>query len=254
MTLVKYTRPLTFVLALIFVTIPFISTSSVLTLSLNGQDVSGKTITIEGKKSDEMIKASFVITNTSGKALQVKVRKTEILTVPGTLNAFCLGECFPPAVLESPNPLQVAANSSTPKDLFYAEYYPSGLSGTSEIKYEVIDVSNSANTISVVIRFDARDITNSTLFPAKDPEFHIYPNPLHNGQCAITIPELPAQSPARLVISDQKGCIESKIIPPDQGSRIILNLEEKSNGIYTLSIFSGIKLIYTEKLMIIRNK
>ena len=124
MILFRYTRHFTFMMTIWFVITPFLSFSSVLTLYLGGQDVSGKTITLEGKKSDEQIKASFVIANTSGKAIQVKVRKTEIRTIPGTLNAFCLGECFPPAVVESPNPLQITANSSTAKDLFYAEYYP----------------------------------------------------------------------------------------------------------------------------------
>jgi hypothetical protein len=157
-------------------------------------------------------------------------------------------------VLESPNPLQVAANSSTPKDLFYAEYYPNGQAGISEIKYEVFDVASSANTIWVVIRFDAREITNSPFFRTKDPEWHIYPNPAHSGQCTITIPQLLLQLPYRLVLTGPDGRTESVIIPAYMGNRIILNLEGKSNGIYTLTLLLGNKMIFTEKLVVVRNK
>jgi hypothetical protein len=105
-----------------------------------------------------------------------------------------------------------------------------------------------------VIRFDAREITHSVLFGAKHPEFHVHPNPATSLQCAITIPKIPAQTPARLVITDQKGCTESMIIPPNQGNRIILNLEGKSNGIYILSLLSENKIIFTEKLILVRNQ
>jgi len=251
MRLNQYTRLIIFLSAFLLAASPSFSLAPDLILSMNGQDVTGKTVTIEGKNNDELIKASFVLSNTSGKAIQVKVRKTAIKTIPGSQNAVCLGECFPPALLESPNPFQLAANASTPAGIFYAEYYPNGQAGTSEIRYEVFDIANIANTVSVVIRFDARDITNSLLSPEKRTEFHVSPNPALNGLCTITFPPLPSPwVPDRLVITDQAGRRESVIISTDQRNQCILSLEGKANGMYFLSVFSGNRQLFTEKLIV----
>jgi hypothetical protein len=238
---------------LVQLTFAFHAVAGTLTISFDGQIVSDKSITVEGKKSDEAIKASFVITNTSGLAVQVKVRKTEIKLVAGTLNSFCMGECYSPSVTESVNPFTIGSNQSTGKDVFYTEYFPNGIPGISEIKYEVTDVNNRNNVVSITVNYIAKEMTILEEKSGNEIQLNIFPVPVIGEFFIVQCTSVPEFLPSKLEIHGISGVLHFSGEMAVSQKQFLVSTARLSNGWYIATLNSKGKII-TQRKFILRRK
>lgn len=94
------------------------------------------------------------VKNISSSDLTIKLRRTVIDSVSGSLNQICFGGlCFAPEVWDSPtvetlNPGEVISDES-----FSGHYLPNGRSGLSKIRYTFYNVLNPNDTASFIVNF-----------------------------------------------------------------------------------------------------
>jgi len=236
----------------ILVIFAFQAVSGTINIYFDGQVVSDKSITVEGKKSDEALKASLVVTNTSALAVQVKVRKTEIKLVAGASNSFCMGECYPPSVTESVSPFSIGANQSTAKDIFYTEYYPNGIQGISEIKYEVFDISNRNNLVSVTISYVAKEFTVLEEKPSNESRLNIFPVPVSGEFFTVYCCSAPEFLPSTLEIHDISGVSQFCADLKDPQKQFQLSTIGFNSGWYIATLSSKRKIILQRKFILLR--
>jgi hypothetical protein len=102
-----------------------------------------------------IMKFPLAVKNISSSDIQVKVRRSEISTVEGSINYFCFGNCYIPEISESSEAVTISAGGIV--DIFYADYEPGKEKGTSEIHYHFFDINNVKNPTSVIAKFSDTD-------------------------------------------------------------------------------------------------
>jgi len=96
---------------------------------------------------------NFDISNISEEDLNVRVRRTEISLIQGTVNVFCwAGLCYPPFVDESPNSV-IIPSGTIHSDDFSAHYNPNSMIGTSTIMYTFFDDNNPSDSVCFIAEF-----------------------------------------------------------------------------------------------------
>jgi hypothetical protein len=98
-----------------------------------------------------IMKFPLAVKNASSSDIQVKVRRSEVSIVEGSLNYFCFGNCYTPEISESFEAINISAGGMV--DIFYADYELGTEKGTSEIHYHFFDVNNVKNPTSVIAMF-----------------------------------------------------------------------------------------------------
>jgi len=97
-------------------------------------------ITLTDDVNVAMMAIEVGVKNVGSTALDVKTRKFEVSIIPGSVNMFCWGLCFPPYIFESPDPINIAPGETCEE--FSGEYQPNGNSGVSIIRYTFFDMNN----------------------------------------------------------------------------------------------------------------
>lgn len=117
------------------------------------------------------------VKNITSQELSVKVRRTIIDTIPGTINYFCwAGQCFSPSIYDSPNSELIAAGATTGSDRFYADYFSNDTQGITKIRYTFYNEFNVNDTASVIVYFSYGYLSVNDLL-AKSTISNAYPNP-----------------------------------------------------------------------------
>lgn len=159
--------------------------------ALSVQLSSGPTLTVVGGYTQTTpLAATFTITNTGTRALDLGLQRQVIQNVAGSQNNFCFGVgCYPPTVSIAPQPINLAAGATD--NSFIGDYEPLGYSGIAIIRYAVYDLNGSgvsADTAYVTVTFDAsrpnglaEELAQSALLSAP------FPNPAAVGE-TITLP------------------------------------------------------------------
>ncbi len=119
----------------------------------NENEVSNTEINIKEITSDGEVKVVINIKNNSSNAIEVKVRKNVREDIDGAENTFCLGSCFDPSVTESPTSITIEAGETTGSDDFYVLYLPHGNVGNAEIIYEVFNIEDEDDNVTVTVNF-----------------------------------------------------------------------------------------------------
>lgn len=218
-----------------------------LTLSHSGNDVSNNVVNIDGAPSDE-IKVIFSITNTSNSSINVKVKKRVNEDIEGADNTFCLTSCFSPDVYESPEHYTIGAGETTGSEVFYVQFYPNGLSGNAQISYEVFNVDNAEDKVTVTVNYN---ITPTGINNEKvNVNVKAFPNPTVGPFVNFSISLPSSVSKPKLVVYNLLGVkvAEKEIGTANQS--IELDVSHLSKGIYLYSILSGNKMIITKKLIV----
>ncbi|MGB3841667.1 MAG: T9SS type A sorting domain-containing protein [Bacteroidales bacterium] len=114
------------------------------------------------------------IENISNTDKNVKVKKNEILIVPGSENTFCWGMCYTSSVYISTKYITIQAHTTNNAD-FYGEYYPKGNLGTSIIMYTFFDINNPDDSVSVVAFYIATPVNTENFDLCNN--YSLYPNP-----------------------------------------------------------------------------
>lgn len=205
----------------------------------------GDTITVSGTITSTIVVYAFV-ENLTSSPIDVKVRKIEIDTVPGSKNYLCWGLCFDPIVYVSPDPITINGNSINDID-FSGDYKAQGNSGITKIRYVFFDENNPSDSVYIQVHFDAitgiKDISKDIKFS------NAYPNP---ASASTTISySLPKNSNnARIVIRDLLGATVKEIPITDFKGKKTITTSDMQDGIYFYSLVLDEKIITTKRLII----
>jgi hypothetical protein len=225
-------------------------------LSLSWEDVeiaNGDTIYVYGELTEDLfyIMASHaVVTNNSDRTLQVKVKRTEIDVVEGSINMFCWGACFPPDIDISPEPTPIEAGASTDDYFFYGDYVPQGNNGTSIIKYTFFNTDDEEDEVAMTVFYV---VSPASLYDlqARTTFGNAYPNPARN-QVSFDF-ELPSglQS-ASIRIFNMLGKKVSEVAINSGMRRVAIPVHEFGEGLYFYSLVINGETTSTRKLVIQR--
>ncbi len=147
--------------------------SQTLTLSWEGQTL-GDSLLVMGLTTDNELVAHVVVTNNTGNSMGIKVKRSPLEIVGGSVNYFCwAGNCYPPSVSQSPGYLTLGAGQSSGDEDFSGHYMPNGNYGDSFIEYEFFNMDNEDEYVKVVVQF----ATTIAGIDEHDLDVNIYPNP-----------------------------------------------------------------------------
>jgi hypothetical protein len=210
---------------------------------------SGASIQIVGNPTDLVIQAVVYIKNNSDVAKDVKVKKVIHAgdTLPGTVNTFCWGLCFPPTTYVSPFSQNIDRGDTCRQ--FAGDYNPNNVPGISEITYVFFDASNTNDSVSVLVRYNGSpsgindDLARQIKFSAA------YPNPAVNVVYAdYTIPE--SVSRASIVITNMLGSKVKEVSLNDRSGKARIPVSDLMNGIYFYSLRADNQLLLTRKFVV----
>lgn len=219
-----------------------------LQLSRNGEDVSNAEINVTGLSTDNIIDVSFIITNISESEISVKVRKNVIEDIEDSFNTICFGTCYLPQVTESPDPCTLNAGESTYEGFFAVDFSPEGNSGTAKIVYEVFNVDNPDDKVSVTVNF----IISPTGIGVnkKDIGLQAYPNPT-TGELVYVDYSLPSSvQNATFTVYNMLGVKVYEMAIENRSGKIDFPTNGFPKGIYLYSIEANGSRLATKRLIV----
>lgn len=249
-------KVLSFILLSSFV---FAGFSQSIQLYQGGQQLNNnQTITFTSTADVNMIgspETLIGVKNVSNDVIPIKVKKTIIDTVTGTVNSFCWGQCFDSRVMYSPNPLYIESGE-TDNSSFYAEFWPNGHTGATSIQYTFFkfegDIETIIDSASVIITFVINPASVQQFISENSSLSNARPNPASN------FTQIPYQIPssingnAQIVVKNLLGAsVFTENVKPGNG-KIYVNTSDFDAGIYFYSLVINNETYFTKKLVIKR--
>jgi len=146
---------------------------------VDNNDITGGSITVQGVPSDNLLELPLKITNNSGSAIDVKVKKEEISIVTGSENYFCWGSCYTPDVTVSVDFITIDAGA-TDSHGFTGDYKPKGNEGETSIRYTFFDMNNTSDEAVVTVKYNASNSTKITTVKNEGYISKVFPVPATN--------------------------------------------------------------------------
>jgi len=185
-------------------------------------------LTVTGPANNTEMIIELDVTNTSGTAMDVLVKKVENYVVAGSENTFCwAGLCYAPFVYVSPNSVNIGAGV-THTDDFSGHYNPWSNAGESSISYVFYDAANINDSIMVTVFF-----TTGTIGYAENliADFNIsdpYPNPASSyvkfdydlsevGNTSIKIYSLVGSLVREIKLTNNSGTLQVNTVDLEEG-------------------------------------
>ena len=146
-----------------------------LTLKYGDADVTGDTVDVTGLVTTDYFEVKIAVTNNRQSAVNLKVRKVELVSTSQGENSFCWGECYTPAVTLSPAAIRIGSGA-TDRNSFIADYRPNQEAGHSLVRYTFFDTADTTIQAKVFISWEIgtssrEDMLNNRLM------INVYPNP-----------------------------------------------------------------------------
>lgn len=196
-----------------------------LSLSYDDEPI-GDTLLVVGLTSDYEIVAHAIVTNNTGSEMDVKVQRTKLDVISGTLDYFCWGDnCYPPSLDESPTPFTIGAGQSTDELDFSAHYEPRDHFGDSFIEYKFFNANDEDENVKVVVQYAATTVGINE----HDLNVNVYPNPA-SDQVNIAL----SCNMNKVSVYDYKGKLIRSTQVEDKKYR--MNVSQLNPGIYILKI------------------
>lgn len=215
--------------------------SSAQSLSTNGM-----VPVIYGYSTDFQLQSEFEVINNSANDLNVYLEKHELSIVPGSTNNFCWGpQCYGPSTFVSPSPSLISANGGVDVT-FRGDYQPNGFPGASQIGYCFYDGNNTADSVCVIITFDAT-ATGINNLPAANNYATVYPSPANN---MATLSYNFKDTKGEFKVYDVLGNLVRTIIPKNQSGTLVLQVSDLKQGVYFVSMVSNGKSLANTKLIV----
>lgn len=196
-----------------------------------------------------IITSEAVVTNSSSSQMNVKVSSQDLTVLGGTVNYFCWGQCFEPGVFVSPNHITLQPGESV-SDMFYGDYKPEGVSGTSTIKYCFYNGQSPSDSVCYIATFTAFPVgidgAASRLKGMGDP----YPNPAINFT-NIKYGLGTAQA-AKMEVFDMLGQKVRTITIDKADGAIKLDVTGLRPGVYLIRLENAGKPVATRRLNVVR--
>jgi len=210
--------------------------------------VSNDTVYMTGTITDDLLELHIKVKNLTDKEIEVKVRKTEISIVDGSVNTFCWGgSCFMPTVFTSPLSTSIRANG-TDFNSFAGDYEPSGMAGTSVISYTFFNVQNEEDSVMVTAFYQVGADGIHSIDLARN--IKVYPNPIRDN---FTIEfETPSNDPYKIRLYNLEGKMIKEFEPVIQASKHFYNVEDIANGYAIIDISNSEGLAIRRKILVNR--
>ncbi len=218
----------------------------------NGKDLTNQSITVYIDQRKPFEHSDFFIVNDKGDEIRVLVRKLEDKILAGSQNSFSLvNKYIDSDIRVSGNYLLIPAYMASNKGEFLIEYFAEGRSGTSVITYEFYSLDELFEPVTLTVKFVSGmfSANASEAIPSRisDPR----PNPARDFTIFDYSLPLDARS-ARLVVRNLTGTVVMEVPLPPTGSRIRVETNSLSNGVYLYSFLVNEQVVLTRKLVISR--
>lgn len=234
-------------LSLLFAFMAYTVVSQNYTVNFNGENVSNSEFNVNGISSTEYIKVVLNITNNSSAPINIKVRRNVRNNIEGSINLFCLGNCYDPSVSESPVHLTVLAGATTGENDFYVQFFPEGNTGTAKIKYDVFNADNPEEVVSVTVNF----VITTTGINSLYSNASLSVSGLLNQQGMLRVGySLPSAKNGKIFITNILGVRVAEIILNDRFGNIELPVASLPKGIYICSLQTDGKVLTAKKFVV----
>lgn len=235
----KYLLLLTFVF-----TVGYTNAQS-LSVSVNDVNCSNGEVTVSGNPTDDHLKVVFNVTNLSSSQISVKLKRNIIQNVEGMFSSFCIGDCYDPSVDESTSNFNIEAGATTGREDIYIDLYPEGLEGIMIIAFEIYNVNNVDDKVTVTVSFNISSTgfnlltNNSTLNISSNSS---------NTTVSYSISKQSASS--KMVITNILGVRQFELPINEQTGRIELPTGNLPRGIYICSLQSAGRTVVAKKFIV----
>ncbi|MBN1338117.1 MAG: T9SS type A sorting domain-containing protein [Bacteroidales bacterium] len=219
--------------------------------SLSLSDVDGNIpangTVVVGGPPDEELKAKVFVTNNSLDTVNIIVRRIVNYAVPGSVNQFCWGLCYPPGVNQSTVVVPIDPGAVNNTD-FEGDYNPGGNSGVSRITYVFINADDSTDFTALTINFDIEVTGVSESILSSLALSDAYPNPADdyvNFNYSI--------KPDYKITLAIFNLLGSKVMEKDLDvykSKVSFYTGGLDEGIYFYSVMAGNDILKTQKLIV----
>lgn len=236
------------IFAITLVSLTVIS-QNIIILDHSGNDIGGTTLIKEGVNTESVVSLELDIKNNSASSMDIKVRKTEIEITPGHDNFFCLGQCYPPSVFESPS-ITIDAGVTLPGSAgFSCDVEPNGNGGITRMAYTFFDADNESDSVQVFVDFQISPYSNSIIENISGNFIsEAFPNPATNF-VNFNYGYLPTSN-ASVRIHNLLGSEIMLIGLSNSDNRVTIPVNDLMKGIYFWSFIVDEKVIKTERLII----
>ena len=224
---------------LIFFIVAILSTTYInaqsLSLSWDGHDLADTVMVMVEPDGEEATVFHAVVTNNSDNIVNVKVLRTNIDVLEGTVNSFCFAtQCYPPFLDESGDYLPVPAGGSSPEDDFKGEFTANGVLGISIVKYKFFNKDNTDDFAEVVVKYNSSEV---------------YPNPANQNVSLDYRFDVNVDA-ASIKIVNLLGSVVKEVEMNQNAGKISIDISDLNNGIYFYSVVVNNEILRTKKLVI----
>lgn len=230
------------------------SLAAVYSQSLTLSDVDGNTIesgstVVFGGTTDETIESHIYITNTTGSAMDITVKKVEVELVDGSNNTFCVGiNCYPPSTYVS-SPFTIEAGATN--ESFHGEYNANGNEGISTITYIFKPTASPNDSVYATVEYQAPPEAINEMFLDENVLSKAYPNP-SNTYAKIDYSFGSNPGNVQVVFFNVLGMEVYKEEIANTSGTLEINTQNWHNGIYYYMILAG-KEKFSAKKMIVKH-
>jgi len=196
-----------------------------------------------------ILQGEGTVENTNGaSAVDVRVKRITVDTVPGSQNYFCWEQCYEPPTSISPTAMSIAPGQRI--DQFYADYKPNGNPGISTLIYCFYNDANEADSVCTTVRFSASPVGIQDVFLGNQSGIsESYPNPA-KSVAKINYALSAGWNKAELMVYSMLGAQVRKInLLEDQGT-LKLNVSDLPSGMYFYTLMVDDKSIATKKMLV----
>lgn len=193
------------------------------------------------------MQSHFEVHNIGYSTINVRVKKTHISIISGTMNTFCWGTCYDTSVYISGNVIAIAAGSSNHDD-FSGDYFPKGHLGQSTIMYTFFNNSDPNDSICVNVVYVATPVSIEEATPMIEFS-NAYPNPA-SSIVYFNYTLRPGSYNAEIVISNLLGGEVIRKAIPISGSKASIDVSSLTSGVYFYSLQINGEPQFTRKLII----
>lgn len=186
--------------------------------------------------------APLLVINSGVSSASIKVRRTPLSVVAGSINFFCWDLCYAPATNQSVGTITIIPGDTVA--LFYADYNPNGNIGTSYVNYKFFNDADTTEFSSVTVKYTSGTVG---VEEEKVAISNVYPNP---ASTQITFDYVVGHEEGNIVITDLTGKVVRTSILPAYSTKHVIDLNGLNEGVYIYSFYSKNKAIATKKFIV----
>jgi len=217
-------------------------------LDHSGSDVSNDTIIHQSPTTSDEITQELSIVNNNTGSIEIMVRKVEVELVSGTMNYFCLNQCYPSNIYESTSPITIAAGATLDGTAgFSYHYFANSIDGTTMITYTFYDNDNPGDSVQVTVKFVIGQNSIDETFIANSIS-DIYPNPATD----ILNIDYNVNTNSSLKIYNLIGSEIKTVSLSNSASKASVNVSDLVNGVYFYSFISKSNILKQGRFVINR--